>query len=97
VVGLRGGWHTGLAMAGMFSRLHAKRLAQAAEVVIELRANSALHIRRPVVHDAVQVIAIIRQSQKFERLGVMLSYIRCTCGASQRARRASLRGVCAVT
>ncbi|KAK9835245.1 hypothetical protein WJX81_008484 [Elliptochloris bilobata] len=40
VVGLRGGWHTGVAMTGAFSRLHAKRLAQAAEVVIELRAQS---------------------------------------------------------
>ena len=42
VVGLRGGWHTAGTMAGVFSRLHAKRLAQAAEVVIELRAQGAL-------------------------------------------------------
>lgn len=80
VVGLRGGWHTGLAMAGMFSRLHAKRLAQAAEVVIELRANSALPIRRPVIYGAVQVITIVRQSQK----GCLNALARCsrTCAAS---------------
>ena len=39
VVGLRGGWHTAGTMAGVFNRLHGKRLAQAAEVIIELRAQ----------------------------------------------------------
>lgn len=42
VVGLRGGWHTAGTMAGVFNRLHGKRLAQAAEVIIELRAQGAL-------------------------------------------------------
>lgn len=41
MVGLRGGWHTAGTMAGVFNRLHAKRLAQAAEVIIELRAQGA--------------------------------------------------------
>ena len=41
VVGLRGGWHTAGTMAGVFNRLHGKRLAQAAEVIIELRAQGA--------------------------------------------------------
>ncbi len=45
VVGLRGGWHTGLTMLGAFSRLHGKRLAQAAEIVIELRGHSARPMR----------------------------------------------------
>ena len=39
VVGLRGGYHTAMVMGGVNSKIHAKRLAQASEILIELRAN----------------------------------------------------------
>ena len=42
VVGLRNGWQTALVMSGISTKIHAKRLAQATEVVLELRASGAL-------------------------------------------------------
>ncbi|CAL5219909.1 g1838 [Coccomyxa viridis] len=39
VVGLRNGWQTALVMSGISTKVHAKRLAQATEVVLELRAS----------------------------------------------------------
>ena len=39
VVGLRNGWQTALVMSGISTKIHAKRLAQATEVVLELRAS----------------------------------------------------------
>jgi len=38
VVGLRGGYHTAAVMGGVNDKVHAKRLAQASEVLIELHA-----------------------------------------------------------
>ena len=38
VVGLRNGWQTALVMAGLTTKIHAKRLAQGTEVVLEMRA-----------------------------------------------------------
>ena len=42
VVGLRNGWQTALVMSGISTKIHAKRLTQATEVVLELRASGAL-------------------------------------------------------
>ena len=42
MVGLRNGWQTALVMSGLSTKIHAKRLAQATEVVLELRASGAL-------------------------------------------------------
>lgn len=42
VVGLRGGYHTAAVMGGVNSKVHAKRLAQASEVLIELKGK--LHV-----------------------------------------------------
>ena len=42
VVGLQGGYHTAAVMGGVNSKVHAKRLAQASEVLIELQ-GPALH------------------------------------------------------
>jgi hypothetical protein len=39
VVGLRGGYHTAAVMGGVNDKVHAKRLAQASEVLIELHAQ----------------------------------------------------------
>ncbi|CAL8467982.1 g7520 [Coccomyxa elongata] len=39
VVGLRNGWQTALVMAGLTTKIHAKRLAQGTEVLLELRAG----------------------------------------------------------
>ena len=39
VVGLRGGYHTAMVMGGVNSKIHSKRLAQASEVLIELKAG----------------------------------------------------------
>lgn len=39
VVGLRNGWQTALVMAGLSTKIHAKRLAQGTEVLLELRAG----------------------------------------------------------
>jgi hypothetical protein len=41
VVGLRNGWQTALVMAGLTTKIHAKRLAQGNEVVLELRSQGA--------------------------------------------------------
>ena len=41
VVGLRNGWQTALVMAGLTTKIHAKRLAQGTEVVLELRSQGA--------------------------------------------------------
>ncbi len=41
VVGLRNGWQTALVMSGISTKVHAKRLAQATEVVLELRASGS--------------------------------------------------------
>jgi len=41
VIGFKSGWHFGLTMAGLSPRLHAVRLAQAAEVELEVRAGAA--------------------------------------------------------
>ena len=38
MVGLRNGWQTALVMAGLTTKVHAKRLAQGTEVVLEMRA-----------------------------------------------------------
>ena len=38
VVGLRNGYQTALVMSGVSTKIHAKRLAQATEVVLELKA-----------------------------------------------------------
>ena len=40
VVGLQGGYHTAAVMGGVNSKVHAKRLAQASEVLIELQGES---------------------------------------------------------
>lgn len=45
MVGLQGGYHTALVMGGVNSKIHAKRLAQASEVLIELRAQGASSYR----------------------------------------------------
>ena len=51
VVGLRNGWQTALVMSGVSTKIHAKRLAQATEVVLELRASGDLsEIRSPAYH-----------------------------------------------
>jgi hypothetical protein len=39
VVGLRNGWQTALVMAGLTTKIHAKRLAQGTEIIMELRAG----------------------------------------------------------
>eukprot|EP00884_Botryococcus_braunii_P016317 jgi/Botrbrau1/3369/Bobra.0337s0010.1 len=39
VVGLKSGWHSAVVMAGVFPRIHAKRLAQARDLRILLRAT----------------------------------------------------------
>ena len=39
VVGLRSGWHAGLAMSGLFRRIHAKRLAQASDVELVIQGG----------------------------------------------------------
>lgn len=39
VVGLQSGYHTALVMGGVNDKIHAKRLAQASEILIELRAQ----------------------------------------------------------
>lgn len=41
VVGLRNGWQTAAVMSGVSTKIHAKRLAQATEVFLELRAAGA--------------------------------------------------------
>ena len=41
VVGLRNGWQTAVVMAGLTTKIHAKRLAQGSEVVLELRSPGA--------------------------------------------------------
>ena len=41
VVGLKSGWHTGMVMGGVNKTVHAKRLAQASAVRLELRAAGA--------------------------------------------------------
>ena len=38
MVGLRNGYQTALVMSGISTKIHAKRLAQATEVVLELKA-----------------------------------------------------------
>ena len=54
VVGLRGGYHTALVMGGVNSKIHAKRLAQASEILIELRANGGSH-KQLAVHCTTSV------------------------------------------
>jgi hypothetical protein len=39
VVGLRNGYQTALVMAGLTTKIHAKRLAQGTEILLELRAG----------------------------------------------------------
>ena len=46
VVGLRNGWQTAAVMSGVSTKIHAKRLAQATEVVLELRAGGVRHFLR---------------------------------------------------
>lgn len=46
VVGLRNGWQTAAVMSGVTTKIHAKRLAQATEVVLELRAGGACRFLR---------------------------------------------------
>ena len=46
VVGLRNGWQTAAVMSGVSTKIHAKRLAQATEVVLELRAGGVRHSLR---------------------------------------------------
>ena len=43
VVGLRNGYQTALVMSGVSTKIHAKRLAQATEVVLELKAAGMRH------------------------------------------------------
>jgi hypothetical protein len=53
VVGLRNGWQTAAVMSGVTTKIHAKRLAQATEVVLELRAGGArrfLKANGPLAH-----------------------------------------------
>lgn len=44
VVGLRNGWQTATVMSGVSTKIHAKRLAQATEVVLELKALGAQYM-----------------------------------------------------
>lgn len=46
MVGLRNGWQTAAVMSGVSTKIHAKRLAQATEVVLELRAGGVRHFLR---------------------------------------------------
>lgn len=39
VVGLKNGWHTGAVMGGVSTKVHAKRLAQASAIRMELKAH----------------------------------------------------------
>lgn len=39
VVGLKNGWHTGVVMGGVSKNIHAKRLAQASAIRLELKAT----------------------------------------------------------
>lgn len=41
VVGLRNGYQTALVMAGLTTKIHAKRLAQGTEILLDLRAGGA--------------------------------------------------------
>ena len=49
VVGLRNGYQTALVMAGLTSKIHAKRLAQGTEVLLELRAGGAFQPSRALM------------------------------------------------
>ena len=51
MVGLRNGYQTALVMSGISTKIHAKRLAQATEVVLELKAaGMCRHPLRLVYH-----------------------------------------------
>ena len=58
VVGLKSGWHTGMVMGGVNKSVHAKRLAQASAVRLELRAAGA-GASEPPLADVLHSIIIV--------------------------------------
>ena len=65
-MGLKSGYHTALVMGGVNSKIHAKRLAQACEVKIELRAAGE--------HFSTNLIVILpAQAHRWSLFGMLIA------------------------
>lgn len=49
-VGLRSGYHTAIVMGGLFNKVHGMRLAQASEMLLELKAGGLHKGAAPMTH-----------------------------------------------